>query len=72
MRVRVLWSNPLVRELLSGEVYDLPDEQARRMLDANEAELVEVAPAASIDPLDHDSDGRKGGSLPKAKRKPKG
>lgn len=39
MLVRVLWHNPQKPEWLSGNVYDVPDDLAQRMLDAAEAEL---------------------------------
>lgn len=39
-----------------GDVYELPDALGRTLI---ESEVV-----ASADPLDHDGDGRKGGSKP--------
>lgn len=44
MRVRVLWVPPQERALVCGEVYDLPDDHAQRLLDAGEAEVLQPPP----------------------------
>lgn len=64
MRVRVLWAAPAERVFTSGRVFLVPDEmpaaRAQHLLTAGDAEIVEEGVS---DPLDHDLDGKKGGSL---------
>lgn len=64
--------------LAAGDERDFPQDEALRLIDAgyavpvagvNAEKAVKQRPAAEArHPLDHDGDGRKGGSLPKARR----
>ena len=68
--------------LSSGDERDFPQDEALRLIAAGYAvpvaevkteKAVKQRPAAEVrHPLDHDGDGRKGGSLPKSRRAKKG
>lgn len=64
----------------AGSIYECDDAEATRLISARYAlpyieDKTERAVAAPIietrDPLDHDGDGKRGGSLPKARRAPR-
>lgn len=78
MRVKLLvgLSGPAIT-LNAGDAYDCDDAEAKRLFTAGFAvpwadapiERAVAAPAPEMrDPLDHDGDGRKGGSLKKTAR----
>lgn len=65
-----------VRESASADVAHLVRSGVLRLADGEKADPVhenkaEQKPANKADPLDHDGDGKKGGSVPKAQREPK-
>lgn len=78
MRVRMLvgLSGPAY-SLSGGDEREFPRDEAVRLIDAGYAVPVSQSPVETATkppapearhPLDHDGDGRKGGSLPKAQR----
>ncbi|MHB2265666.1 hypothetical protein [Aliihoeflea sp. PC F10.4] len=57
-----------------GQAVEMSDAQAKPLLAKKFVEEVRTSKStknADRDPLDHDGDGRKGGSLPKAQRETK-
>lgn len=58
------------RFLREGDTVHLTDKEALWELRRGLVEPIEAAVSATVaDPLDHDGDGRKGGSLPRAGRR---
>lgn len=65
MKIQILWVEPAEKRFVSGDV--LTGEQLASF-DIDADELLASGDAQLVDPLDHDGNGRKGGSKPRKAR----